>query len=274
MLRSLESTPLVFRSFSIKYVLEGCENYTINGNRYQVKTGQFLLANKANEGIVEIDSNRMVNAICIDIAPNIIAEVVGSTLRPDTAIADMNLDRFFTTGEFFENRYDHGKTNLGKSLLQLGNTLVPKPLESHEFTHEFYYHLAEQLILDHIPIYKQLQAVGAVKSQTRKELLRKLQTGKEFIETAFGDELSIENVARESGLSEYHFFRLFRATFGISPHQYLIHCRIENAKKLLRHPGISISDIAHMCGFADIFSFSKSFKKHTGSSPTQFIHPD
>lgn len=274
MLRSLESSPLVFRSFSIKYVLEGCENYTINGHRYEVKSGQFLLANKANEGLVEIDSNRIVNAICIDVAPKIIAEAVGSILRPDTPDADLNLDRFFTTGEFFENKYDHNSTYLGKTLQQLGNTLVSTPFERHEFTQEFYFHLAEQLILDHIPLYKQLQSIGSVKSQTRKELLRKLQVAKAYMEHSFGKELSVETIARECGLSEYHFFRLFKATFGISPHQFLIRKRIERACELLQHPGLSISEIAHQCGFSDIFTFSKSFKKHTGFSPTHYIHPD
>lgn len=273
MLRSLESTPLVFRSFSIKYVLEGRENYTINGNRYEVKTGQFLLANKANEGLVEIDSNRLVNAICIDIAPQIIAEVVGSVIRPDTAEADLNLDRFFTTGEFFESKYDHTNTHLGKSLRHLGNELVSSPHDQHDFTQEFYFHLAEQLILDHIPVYKQLQSIGSVKWQTRKDLLRKLLVAKEYIEQSFGNELSMEAVARECGLSEYHFFRLFKAAFGISPHQFLISKRIEKARELLTYPGLSISEIAHLCGFSDIFSFSKSFKKHTGLSPSAFIHP-
>lgn len=273
MLRSLESTPLVFRSFSIKYVLEGCENYTINGNRYEVKSGQFLLANKANEGLVEIDSNRLVNAICIDIAPQIIAEVVGSHLRPDTPEADLNLDRFFTTGEFFENKYDHEHTHLGNSLRQLGNELVSAPLVRHDFTQEFYFHLAEQLILDHIPVYKQLHAIGSVKWQTRKDLLRKLHIAKEYIEHTFNSELSMEAVARECGLSEYHFFRLFKAAYGISPHQFLIRKRIEKAQELLIHPGLSISEIAHICGFSDIFTFSKSFKKHTGVSPSYFTHP-
>jgi AraC family transcriptional regulator len=153
----------------------------------------------------------------------------------------------------------------------LGSLLISSPAEKHQFTDEFYYHLAEQLVLDHIPIYKQLQSIGAVKSQTRKDLLRKLQVGKAFLETSFASELPIAAVARECGLSEYHFFRLFKSTYGISPHQYLIQCRIQHARKLVQHTGISMSEIAYLCGFSDVFSFSKSFKKHTGHAPTQFF---
>lgn len=271
MLRDLKSTPVVFRSFSIKYVLEGCENYTINGNRFQVQNQHYLLANTHSAGAVEIDSEKIVKAICIDVAPTILSEVVASHLEPDCSIADQNLDRFFTTSDFFESFYPSTQTLLGKTLHTLGTKLSNSPFEKHEFSKEFYYHLSEQLIADHIPIFKQLQSVRSVKAETKKELLRRVLRGKDYINTCYMHPLSIEQVAQECHLSEYHFFRLFKAVVGISPHQYLISKRIENAHTLLLNKSHSVSDIAFLCGFSDVFSFSKAFKKHTGTSPSLLL---
>lgn len=268
MLRDLKSTPVVFRSFSIKYVLEGCENYTINGNRFQVQNQHYLLANTHSAGAVEIDSEKIVKAICIDIAPSILSEVVASYLEPSNSVSNPELDRFFTTSDFFESFYPSDQTLLGKTLSTLGAELSTAPFEKHEFSKEFYYHLSEQLIADHIPIFKQLQSVRSVKAETKKELLRRILRGKEYINSCYMLPLSIEQVAQECHLSEYHFFRLFKAVMGISPHQYLIRKRIENAHTLLSDKSHSVSDVAFLCGFADVFSFSKAFKKHTGLTPS------
>jgi AraC family transcriptional regulator len=271
MLRDLKSTPVVFRSFSIKYVLEGCENYTVNGNRFQVQNQHYLLANTHSAGAVEIDSEKIVKALCIDIAPSILSEVVASYLEPDSAIADQNLDRFFTTSDFFESFYPSHQTSLGKTLNTLSAELSSSPFEKHEFSKEFYYHLSEQLIADHIPIFKQLQSVRSVKSETKKELLRRVLRGKEYINACYMQPLSIEQVAQACNLSEYHFFRIFKAVMGISPHQYLIRKRIENAHSLLINKAHSVSDVAFLCGFSDVFSFSKAFKKHTGTAPSLLL---
>ena len=81
-----------FRSFSVKYVCRGTEKYHVNGNKYTVEDGQYLLANHFSEGFVEIDNT--VRGICIDVAPDVLSEVVASYRRPDTFIADPGLDTF------------------------------------------------------------------------------------------------------------------------------------------------------------------------------------
>lgn len=268
MLRELKTVPVIFRSFSIKYVLEGCERYTVNGNPFHITDGHYLLANSHSEGSVEIDSERVVKGICIDVAPTILSEVVASHLQPGTPISDLDLDRFFTTPDFFENCYPSQRTHVGRFLGELGAELGKSPFEKHEFSKEFYFALSEKLLQDHIPVFKQLQAIQTVKPETKKALLRRVMHGKEYIDACFMQPLSMEAVAQESGLSEYHFFRLFKAIFGTTPHQYLIRKRLEYAHHHLRNGLTNVSEAAHLCGFADIFAFSKSFKKYFGIAPS------
>jgi AraC family transcriptional regulator len=72
------------------------------------------------------------------------------------------------------------------------------------------------------------------------------------------------------GLSEFHFIRLFKQSFSISPYQYIIQCRLAHAQTLLANH-VSIANTAFDTGFADVFSFSKAFKKAFGMSPSGFV---
>ena len=110
---------LPFKNFSIKYVVEGCETYTLNGHRHTVRTGHYLLANQFVEGFVEIESPKTVKGICISLAPELLMEAVASHLQPGTAHPDLALDRFFSTPDFLENQYAADHTTAGRLLRRI-----------------------------------------------------------------------------------------------------------------------------------------------------------
>jgi AraC family transcriptional regulator len=86
----------------------------------------------------------------------------------------------------------------------------------------------------------------------------------------YGDELTVEDLARRAGLSEFHFSRLFKRTIGHSPHQFVLSYRVEQSARLLVDRDRPLADIALSCGFADQAHFARSFKKHTGSTPREY----
>ena len=264
-------SPSPFRSFSIKYVVEGSELYSVNGNKYVIRNKQYLLANKFSEGYVEVDSKKSVTGICIDVAPMILSEVVASYLKPDAPLSDLDLDIFFNSPCFLENMYSAANTHVGRFMLELEDVLIKNLMSDADFNKEFYYSLSEKIVQDHIPVFRQLQNVKAIKAETKKDLLRKLLKGKYYIENYFHSLISIEEVAKDCGLSEYHFFRLFKSAFGASPHQYLIYQRLNFARQLLERERPSISTLAFASGFSDIHNFSKAFKKHFGYSPSNYL---
>ncbi len=264
------SQPLAFRSFSVKFVMDGCEMYHVNGNHYAVRKGQYLLANAHCDGTIDIGSKQVVKGVCIDIAPDIVSEVLASRVGADTPFPDISLDTFFAGEDFLENKYEAGRTRLGTALVELGRTLDRNPTASYTFGDEFYFTLAEHIVEDHRHIWQQLYRIRTVKPQTRKDLYRKLVAGKEYLDTHFTTKLTIRSAAVEAALSEYHFFRLFKAVFACSPQQYIIRKRLEAASDLLRAGEHSVADIALAVGFADSQSFGKAFKKHRGISPSAF----
>lgn len=258
-----------FRSFSVKYVCHGSEIYTVNGNKYNIKTGQYLLANHFAEGLVEID--KPVKGICIDVSPDLLSEVVASYRRPDTAFADSSLDSFFNSPDFIVNKYRSDHTNVGQFLRQLDLVSSENPSSGLIFSREFYFTLAEKILADHVPIFKQLQAIRTLKSVTKNELLRRIFKAKEFIDFYFKTALDVKTIALECCMSEYHFFRLFKIVLGVSPHQYIIQKRIAHAAERIKQGKTNITDLALESGFSDIYAFSKSFKKYFGISPSFFL---
>jgi len=73
-----------------------------------------------------------------------------------------------------------------------------------------------------------------------------------------------------TNMSEVHFRRLFKNTYRILPVKYLNILRTGRAKDLLKQSIYSITDIAEMTGYSDVYYFSKAFKKMTGTSPSEY----
>ncbi len=265
---------LNFRSFMLKYVCEGTENYRINGAPYQVKEGEYLLVNQYAEGSALLDSPTPVKGICIDISPTLISEVVASCQRPDAPISDIEMDKYFNTPSFMEKKFAGEQEYTASFLNRLKCTLVPDPYDNHQFSSEFFYELAGCIVLDHQEVLKQFTRLPSLKSITRKDLFRRVTKGKEYILHHFRFPLEIRAIAAECSLSEYHFYRLFKVVYGITPYQYILKLRLEYAWILLRQGHSSITVIAFECGFSDIFSFSKAFKKRFGHSPSKHLNID
>ena len=91
-----------------------------------------------------------------------------------------------------------------------------------------------------------------------------------FVEDFLGRDIGLVDMAAVVGYSPDHFARLFRRTFRISPHQYLLARRIERAKAMLRDRGLPIAVIAIACGFSSQSHLNAVFKRQTGVTPGRY----
>ena len=260
-----------FRNFSIKYVIEGAEFYNVNGADFKIESDQYLLAGKQSSGEVTVNSQKNVRGICIDLMPEIISEVAANFIEPGAAITDLSIDTFFSSTDFPENKYNAKTTHLGWSLSQLRLQITEDVSQILKPNKEFYYLISECLVSDHIPLHKYFQNLKTIKNSTKKDLFRKLLLAKEYIDSAFLLPIDIEKTAHTGGLSEYHFFRLFKTSFGISPYQYILNKRLLYAHQLLKTKHFTVSAAATSSGFGDIYNFSRAFKKKFGYPPSGVI---
>lgn len=91
-----------------------------------------------------------------------------------------------------------------------------------------------------------------------------------YMENNFASPLTLDFLAKLSGVSKYHLSREFKKYTGFSPNDYLIQLRIEHAKALLLSTTLPANKIAHIVGIHDINNFTNLFKKKTGEAPGQF----
>lgn len=91
---------------------------------------------------------------------------------------------------------------------------------------------------------------------------------RDFIETHLGTSLSLDAMAAEVGMSAFHFLRVFRTSFGTTPHRYVLQTRVTRAARALRaQPERNISDIALAVGFSSQAHFTLAFKRQLGTTP-------
>ena len=95
---------------------------------------------------------------------------------------------------------------------------------------------------------------------------------KRYIDENFAStDLSISLLAERIGISEVYFRKLFRSKYALSPSKYLILTRIENAKKLMKYPFLTLEECAFQSGFSSVQYFCRTFKKETGMTPGGYL---
>jgi transcriptional regulator GlxA family with amidase domain len=99
---------------------------------------------------------------------------------------------------------------------------------------------------------------------------RHLLRAKDLADARYAEPLDVEDLARAAGLSRAHFSREFRRAFGTAPHAYLLTRRLERAAALLRSTDHGVAEICFSVGLQSVGSFTSSFTRIFGISPTTY----
>ena len=91
-----------------------------------------------------------------------------------------------------------------------------------------------------------------------------------WLDAHAAEQLDLARIARASGVSAFHFLRLFARVTGVTPHQYLVRARLRRAARLLAQDSRPIAEIAYEVGFGDLSNFIRSFRRAAGVSPRRF----
>jgi AraC-like DNA-binding protein len=99
---------------------------------------------------------------------------------------------------------------------------------------------------------------------------RHLLRARDLADSRYFEALDVDDLAAAAGLSRAHFSREFRRTFGLSPHAYLLTRRLERAAALLRNTDRTVAEICLDVGLTSVGSFTTSFKRAHGMTPTAY----
>ena len=133
------------------------------------------------------------------------------------------------------------------------------------------YELICQDLMDVLVILLKRQTnFSATLAPIRKKSTQLCATVRRYTDGHFSENLSLDSLAQLVHVSKYHMAHAFTQEYGISPINYMLACRIDEGKKLLKNDDFSLSLISQMLGFSSPSYFSQSFKKLTGISPNAY----
>ncbi len=122
-------------------------------------------------------------------------------------------------------------------------------------------------------ILNEILALCYTENHKPKSIDSKIKKSTDYMLSHYKDcNLSINEIAAKSFISEVYFRKLFKAEYGISPQKYIINLRIQYAKELISTGYYSLKDIALMSGYTDYKYFSTEFKKQVGVSPSNYFY--
>lgn len=252
----------------IRYVIKGCENYTLNRKTHNVKDGSFLLINPDQKFDTVLDNGQEpTTGLCINLDKELLKEVYNNFCSSHSSLLEHNpmsnadidfLQTIYKPSDHFSQYLASLKKHLNENT---GELMIEKE--------ELFYSVAENLLISQSIINKQASQIKANKAETRKELFKRVNEAKSMMDDSTMKSLEIADLAAAVALSEFHFFRIFKQVYGITPNQYQINQRLNRAKQQVEKGSLSITEIAEINGFADIYTFSKAFKKAFLISPNQ-----
>ena len=255
---------------SIKCAFNGKEFYDVQKCRYAVTDKNYLVINNGNYYSSFIDSDKKVQSFTINFAPAFVQQAIGSLHKSNEGILDNfgNNDRA-SEPEFHEklSRHDDTVSPIIFRLLPLADNFQNNVNK----VEELYTLLLERLLLKQQEIQPEIEAIDSVKSSTKKELYKRLMRAKDYIDSCYSEELSLEYLAEVCCLNQFYLLRHFKSYFKITPRQYIIKKRMEAASQLLVEAApFSVAEICVLVGYNDPSSFSKLFKQFYCHSPEEY----
>lgn len=153
----------------------------------------------------------------------------------------------------------------------LGHQLL-RELRSEELGSRLYGESLAQLLAVHL--LRQYSVAGSPPDQQTPGLPQHLlRTLIAYINDSLERDISLTELAAVAGMSPSYLLKMFKQSTGLPPHQYLIRCRVEQARQLLLGGELSISEVAATVGFCDQSRLTRQMKRVLGVTPTVVFHP-
>ena len=119
-------------------------------------------------------------------------------------------------------------------------------------------------------ILKESKLKSGIKKVGSRVSPETLQNAIAFIEENFDRNIALKDVAEAVNFSSVYFHKMFTSSLGITPHQYILNKRLEEAKTYLLTTSCSMNEIVEKCGFSSVSYFASTFKKSVGITPSEF----
>jgi len=102
------------------------------------------------------------------------------------------------------------------------------------------------------------------------QAVERVEAARQYLHDHAAEPVTLAALSRVAALSPFYLVRVFKAHVGVPPYRYLTSLRLDRARMLLEASSLSITQIAHRCGFGSASHFSTAFRSNVGLSPTEY----
>ncbi len=226
---------------SISFVRKGSFGYHCRGRSHELVAGSLLIGSPGTEFVCTHDHVCGDECLSFFFAPELV-ETIGERAEAWQVGATPPLAELMVFCELAQAAAD-GRTDIG--LDEVGHLIASRVVE-------------------------------VVSGKPRKQASVTARDRRRAVEAALWIDahsqagIELEDIARQAGVSPFHFLRLFSAVLGVTPHQYLVRSRLRRAARHLADDDRAVTDIAYDVGFGDLSNFVRTFHRAAGVSPTKF----
>jgi len=257
---------------SIKAAFGGAEDYFLDGHRVSVDDDTFAIINGGRSYASRIESLWPVHSFSIFFEPGLVDQVWTSLAVTVASQLDDHLARSTGCGEFAERLYEHDR--LVSPVLRHIRSAVDAGVDDGNWLDEqLQFLLARMMRLRH----RQLRVEAAIPSSrpaTRRELLRRLGRGVDFIHARYRDPIALKDIAAAAHLSPFHFLRTFKSVYRLTPSTYLNRKRAAAALRLLQESDWTMTAIAEQVGFGSRTSLFRHLRAEYAVKPQRLRERD
>jgi AraC family transcriptional regulator len=250
---------------SIKAAFGGAEDYFVDGRRVSVDDDTFAIFNSGRAYSSRIEALWPVHSFSIFFEPALVNDVWQSLSTSVDRQLDDPAQSGDGPGEFSERLYEHDR--LISPVLRYIRGAVDGGLDDEQWLDEQLQFLLSRMIrLQHRHLRVEA-SMEARRPATRRELLRRLGLGVDFIHARYRDPIVLKDIAAAAHLSPFHFLRTFKSVYRLSPAIYVNRKRVAAALRLLQESDWAMTTIAEHVGFGSRTSLFRHLRAEYAVKP-------
>jgi AraC-like DNA-binding protein len=252
----LETTDVSDRQDEVVFLLRGIFPPPVQpAPAVRSEPASVFICQHAASAVIDMPANTLFNSVTIAIARPYLRRLFGAIAHPLVASLLEATDNFaFETG-------------VSPAILNVASDLLHPPV-SESLASPYYKLKCEELLCHTVALLLQREATPL--SKVHLNDLKAIYASKLRLQSRLAEAPAIAALAREAGMSEPKFRKLFKQTFGQGVFAYYQALRMQEAARLLKEKRLTVSEAGHQVGFTNLSHFSRVFEQHLGLKPKKY----
>lgn len=246
--------------FSLFLNISGSSEVACDQKTVQLNTDTYLLSNHGQNYDLMINDCRPTETFNIHFGEKLYFDTIHVLTQNEKQLLDAVTTSCSEHNHIIKSNFRGDQFN---TLLKE----VQKNYQNEEKEHSLF-ELLSYILLENNKQFQQLNDISTVRNATKTELIRRVYLSVDFIHAHYTKQITLDQLADVAMLSKFHFLRVFKSLFKLSPHQYIKHIRLQKATELIKKEDLPLYVVASQVGIENGSSLSRMMYQLTGQRPS------